>query len=71
VAYDLANDFVCAAVVGFGAGDFALEGLSAVLFELVEYLEVAALAVVELGGCAGWAQALALAFVADSDEIGQ
>lgn len=62
VANDLANDLVGAAVVGFGAGGFALQSESSVFLEEVEQLEVALSAITELSGGFRRAYAFALAF---------
>ena len=62
VANDLANDLVGAAVVGFGAGGFALQRERSVFSEEVEQLEVALSAIAELSGSLGRAEAFALAF---------
>ena len=59
---DLPDDFIGAAVIGFGTGGFALQGQRAVILQKVEELEVARFGVAEFGGGSGGARAFALAF---------
>jgi len=59
---DLAHDLVGAAVIGLGAGGFALQRWGAVVLVEMEQLEVTGFGIAEFGGGLGRARAFALAF---------